>query len=429
VNVYDHIAANTRKTIALLCAFPAALFVTAYLFAILYAAVDEAAYVPEYALQITLMIYPLMILAVSIWIAVSLYKGDKMVLGMTHARRVTVEENRELFRLVENTAIMAGLPTPEIYLIEDESLNAFATGRNPGKASIALTKGIVEKLNKAELQAVIAHELAHIGNRDTLLMLITVAGIGCFLFLGEMMIRGAFAGGRRSSRGDHKATVFLLFLGIFCFVFGYLVAPVLRFALSRRREYQADATAVQITRDPVALARALAKIAYNPKTEVLTQSSLVGNMCIVNPAGYGRLYCTHPLIKDRIAALGIDASDIIMPDEVPEISDISKSRARILWFLGAFGTLGFHYFAVSRIFVGIIRSVYGLFIWCLLIACAFDKSMPRDSVYLFLVLLFIVLLFAPSMYDIIKIRRGTFKDSKGVYLKHSAFLDTAINTD
>ena len=232
-----------------------------------------------------------------------------MILKMAHARRVTFEVNRELFRLVENTAIMAGLPTPEIYLIKDESMNAFATGRKPEAASIALTDGIVKKLDKAELQAVIAHELAHIGNRDTRLMIFTIAGIGCFTFFGELLLRTALRGGRRS-RKSGKGALIILVVSIACLVFGYIVAPILRFALSRRREYQADATAVKINRDPEALSRALAKIALDPRVEVLDANPLVGNMCIANPAetmGFvgleSRLYATHPPIKDRIDAL------------------------------------------------------------------------------------------------------------------------------
>jgi len=220
-----------------------------------------------------------------------------MILGMAGARRVTFEENRELFRLVENTAIMAGLPTPEIYLIDDESLNAFATGRNPETASIALTKGIIEKLDKDELQAVIAHELAHIGNRDTRLMLIIVAGIGCFIFFGELLCQAALRG---------RGAVILSMIGTVCLVLGYLAAPILRFALSRRREYQADATAVKITCNPEALARALTKIALDPKVEIFNENPLAGNMCIANPAKVGfmsNLYCSHPSMEDRITML------------------------------------------------------------------------------------------------------------------------------
>ncbi|MCL2009996.1 MAG: M48 family metallopeptidase [Synergistaceae bacterium] len=319
--MYDHIAANNRKTVKLLCAFPVALFITVFLFAYLLTKTGVLSLAelgiaghgaPNQALELTLYVYPWMFLAAAVWIIVSYRAGGAMILGMTNARRVTLEENRDLFRLVENTAIMAGLPTPEIYLIDDEALNAFATGRKPEAASIALTAGIVKKLNKAELQAVIAHELAHIGNRDTRLMLITVAGIGCFMFFGELLCRVAFRsslrGGARGGRkgGGGKGTLLILAIGIVCLVFGYIVAPVLRLALSRRREYQADATAVKITRDPEALSRALTKISFDSKAEVLGASSLVGNMCIANPAKAGfvsRLYSTHPPIEDRVTAL------------------------------------------------------------------------------------------------------------------------------
>jgi len=281
------------------------MFATVYLLALLIVNFfGEGANSHEEALHITLNVYPWMFIVVSIWVAIAYYRGGAMLLGMAHASRVTLEENRDLFRLVENTAIMAGLPTPEIYFIEDASLNAFATGRDPKTASIALTRGIVEKLEKTELQAVIAHELAHIGNRDTRLMIITVAGIGCFLFFGELLFRVALRSGRGRKSG--KATVILLFVSIACLLFGYVIAPILRFALSRRREYQADATAVRITRDPDALVRALTKITLNPRVEAIGVSPLVGNMYIINPAKSGffsRLYCTHPPIDDRLAAL------------------------------------------------------------------------------------------------------------------------------
>jgi len=323
VNVYDHISSNGRKTVLILLAFPAALFVTLYLFAILIVKIEGArTSVTGEALQYTLMVFPWLSLVVFVWIAISFYGGGKMILGMANARHVTPEENRELYRLVENTAIMAGLPTPEIYLIEDDSLNAFATGRDPSTASVAFTRGIVKKLDKNELQAVVAHELAHIGNRDTRLMIITVAGIGCFLFLGEMLLRMAIRGGGRGrgGRNSGKGTIVIIVLAVACFVFGYVIAPILRLALSRRREYQADATAAKITRDPDALSRALTKIAINPRVESLDASPLVGNMCIANPAKpnfFRKLYCTHPQIEDRLAALKKMAGEINPQDSAP----------------------------------------------------------------------------------------------------------------
>jgi len=264
------------------------------------------------ALHVTLEIYPWVLLTAFVWVVISYYKGGAMILRMSNARLVTFRErephntrneaNRELLNLVENTAIMAGLPTPKVYVIEDKSLNAFATGREPKSASITLTRGLIKKLNKNELQAVIAHELAHIGNRDTRLKTIVIAGIGCFLFFGELLNRMV----GRGRGGRNYLTLVILVMAFTCRVFGYVVAPILRLALSRRLEYQADATAAKITRDPDALVSALAKIAANPTVEAFDSSPLVGNMCIANPAKpkfFRKLYCTHPPIEDRITAL------------------------------------------------------------------------------------------------------------------------------
>jgi len=345
MNVYDQINANNRKTAAILCAFPAALFVMVFLFSYLAVVTNIPAYVktslryltsivtifdgtlinmqdnlsqlqgvysdvsnipyPRQALDSTLAVYPWILLVTLIWIAFSYRSGAAMMMRIARAHRVTLEEYRPLCRLVENTAIMAGLPTPAVYLIKEESLNAFASGRKPEEASIALTEGLVKTLDNAELQAIIAHELAHIGNRDTRLLMITVAGIGCFTFWGELLCGG------RSGKKSGRSGISALFLGSFCLVFGYIVAPILHFALSRRREYQADATAVKITRDTNALMRALYKIAQNPMVKVLSSRPLIGSMCIANPIKPGRslmnfiskLYSTHPPIEERIAIL------------------------------------------------------------------------------------------------------------------------------
>ena len=345
MNVYDHISANNRKTAMILCAFPAALFVIVYLFSYIVILTGIPTFVRSgfrhlsgsfimhameslefdhgfdlggyltvtvpyvtQAMDFTLAVYPWVLFAAFIWIVISYRAGDSMILGMAHARHVTPDENRDLFRLVENTAISAGLPTPKIYLIRDESMNAFATGYKPEGASVAMTHGLVKKLDKTELQAVIAHELAHIGNRDTRLMTITVAGIGFFTFFGELLC-GMGAAKRSNNRGGSGALFMLA--GIAFLVFGYVVAPILRFALSRRREYQADATAVKITRDMDALSRALLKISEDSKVDAFSSCPLAGNMCIADPTirarGFmnlqNKLYSTHPSIEDRVATL------------------------------------------------------------------------------------------------------------------------------
>lgn len=346
MNVYDHIDSNNRRTLAILCAFPVALFVVVFVFFFLFAdvlqiinssfrhffvlfsisaslenmlqdpalldqhlagirAVVETSRM-EQAILHTLIVYPWIILAAFIWIAISYCKGDAMVFRMLGARRVAPGDNRALVRLVENTAIAAGLPAPEIYLIDDNAMNALAAGRSPDTASIALTRGLIEKLNKTELEAVVAHELAHIGNRDTRLMQITIEGIGFFTFFGELLIYGSF---NRKSRVSKTRSVLSLIVGLAFLTFGYFVAPILRLALSRRREYQADATAVKITRNADTLAQALSKIAASPRVDILSGCPLAGNMCIVDPTKAGsfsfmrELYATHPSVEDRISEL------------------------------------------------------------------------------------------------------------------------------
>jgi heat shock protein HtpX len=316
MNVYDEIAANDRRTIMILFAFPAALFITIFLLFLLLAKFNvlplaeleiSGTGILDEGFQFTLFVFPWVLIAAFLWIVFSYFGGGAMILDIAHAHPVTFDDDRDLYRLVENTAIMTGLPVPKIYLIDDVSMNAFATGRNPETASIALTEGLVKRLEKAELQAVIAHELAHINNRDTRLMLITIAGIGFFLFLGEILVRSTFRGSRFGrSKNSGKGALVIFAIGVACLVFGYIVAPILRFALSRRREYQADATAAKITRDPEALINALEKISDNPRVEALDASPLVGNMCIASPTELGffsKLYLTHPPIKDRVAAL------------------------------------------------------------------------------------------------------------------------------
>ena len=193
---------------------------------------------------------------------------------------------------------------------DDDSLNAFATGRDPQHASIALTKGIVKKLERVELEGVVAHELAHVENRDIRLMLLIVAGISFFTFAGEFCLRQAlYSGRRRSSKGGNGALVWLV-VGIFCMVYGYLLAPVIRFALSRQREYQADATAALTTRNPRALASALQKISGDPRVEALDKRESMAAMCIESPLAKAGLFsrlsglwATHPPIDKRIKVL------------------------------------------------------------------------------------------------------------------------------
>jgi len=224
------------------------------------------------------------------------------------AIEVSRRDQPEIYRLVENLCITRGLPVPRVYIMDDDSLNAFATGRDPQHASVALTKGIVLKLERAELEGVVAHELAHVENRDIRLMLLTVAGISFFTFIGEGLLRVGMSSRNRNQRS--KGNGVLALIGVMCLVYGDLLAPLLRLAVSRQREYQADATAALTTRNPRALARALHKIAFDSRVEALDKRESMAAMCIANPLGKAGLFshlsgllATHPPIQKRIAAL------------------------------------------------------------------------------------------------------------------------------
>ncbi|WP_424246030.1 heat shock protein HtpX [Elusimicrobium posterum] len=318
---YDHISDNKKKTVLLFILFPLVFAVTAYFFIFLATPFlgnnEQIAYQMGYqslyngfifkmANYYASYIVPICIAAAAIWIVVSLYTGDDMILKMANAREVHSVKDKEIYNLVDTVAISVGAPMPRVYIIEDNALNAFATGRTPEKSSIALTTGIIQTLNKSELEAVIAHEIAHIMNRDIRLMLITIAGISFFSVLGGIILRAAL----RSRGGkDGKGKLVLLVIGLFFILYGYLIAPLIRLALSRQREYQADASAAMMTRNPGALASALEKISGKSGMDVLKEQPAMAPMCIDSPPSAGifdklsGITSTHPPIEKRIAAL------------------------------------------------------------------------------------------------------------------------------
>jgi heat shock protein HtpX len=312
MNVYDHIDANRRRTFLILALFPLTLLALTALVCFVLAEAAELPQGSEVALGLTMKVFPWLTVAVFVWIGVSYGVGDRIILDSAAARRIEPGDDPRLFSLVENVAIMAGLPMPELYLIDDESLNAFATGRSPETASVALTKGIVAKLKPNELEAVVAHELGHVGNRDTRLMIIVVTGIAFFMFAAEICFRIAltapsrrFSGSR--SKDDGSLRAICLAVAAICWLFGLFAAPLIRMALSRNREFLADATAARITHNPDALADALQAISADPRVEVLDSRPLVGALCVANPLSRGgltaALYATHPPIEARIARL------------------------------------------------------------------------------------------------------------------------------
>ena len=242
------------------------------------------------------------------------FYSDKLVLAMAKAREVKRTDDPDLYRSVENLAIAAGLPTPKVYLIQDSAPNAFATGRDPKHAALAITTGLREKLTKPELEGVMAHELSHVGNYDIRLSTIIVVLVGVVTLLSDWMLRASFFGGRRRSNDNEgQAGAIIALVGLVLAILSPIAATLIQLAISRKREYLADASGALLTRYPEGLASALKKIAADQEPlEVANKAT--AHLYIVNPfkqnlsgrqamTGLARLFDTHPPIQDRIKRL------------------------------------------------------------------------------------------------------------------------------
>ncbi len=244
----------------------------------------------------------------------SYWYSDKIVLAMARAKPIEKKDNPELYRLVENLSITAGLPLPKIYIINESQPNAFATGRDKNHAVVAVTLGLLEKLERVELEGVIAHELAHIGNRDILLSTIIVVLVGFVALLSDLFLRFSFWGSGRNwvsgrKNGDNRIQTILMLVGIVAAILAPIAAILIQLAISRKREFLADATGALFTRYPEGLARALEKISSD-STPLKTACNSTAHLYISNPFKgkqahnwFAKLFLTHPPIKERIMAL------------------------------------------------------------------------------------------------------------------------------
>jgi heat shock protein HtpX len=236
----------------------------------------------------------------------SYYWSDKFVLGLAGAKEIKKEDNPLLFRTVENLTIASGGPVPKIYVIDDPAPNAFATGRNPEHAVVAFTTGLLEKLEKLELEGVVAHELSHIRNYDTRLMSIVVILVGTIALLADIFFRSLWWGG--GNRRDKGGGVFLL-IGIVVAILAPLAAQLIKLAVSRRREFLADASGALLTRHPDGLASALTKISQDQNT-LRRANNATAHLYIESPfrgkkakSWFVNLFSTHPSLEDRVRAL------------------------------------------------------------------------------------------------------------------------------
>ena len=235
----------------------------------------------------------------------SYWWSDKIVLSMSGAKEVTHENALELYRLVENLCITAGLPTPKIYIIDDSAPNAFATGRDPQHAVICVTTGILAKLEKVELEGVLAHELSHVGNRDILLSTVVVVLVGFIALLADWFRFSAFMGGGRRRGGDGESNAIFMIVALVLSILAPLAAMLIQLAISRKREFLADADGALLTRYPEGLARALEKISAD-SDPLEAANRATAHLYIVNPFKgnkISKLFSTHPPIEERIAKL------------------------------------------------------------------------------------------------------------------------------
>jgi len=238
------------------------------------------------------------------------YGGDKMVLGISRAKRIEKKDYPQLFNVIEELAIAGGLPMPAVYVIDDTAPNAFATGRDPKHASVAITTGLMQKLNRDELQGVMAHELSHVGNRDILYATMVGILVGSIAMMADFFLRSFLWGGgrrRRSNSEGGAAGIILIVIALALAVLAPIFAKLLQLAVSRQREYLADASAAKLTRYPEGLASALEKIAGDKEVlEVANRATQ--HLYIVNPIKpfekrASSLFSTHPPIQERIARL------------------------------------------------------------------------------------------------------------------------------
>lgn len=237
----------------------------------------------------------------------SYYYSDKIVLSLNKARPATEEENLRLVNILEALVVSAGLNTmPKLYIVEDSQPNAFATGRNPENAVICVTTGLLDKLEYYELEGVIAHEMAHIKNYDIRLSAVVSVMVGFVVMLSDWFTRIAFWGGSRDSDDDSKGNAIVMLIGLIFLILAPIFGKLMQLAISRKREFLADATAIQFTRNPDGLISALQKISDDPN-ELKSANKSTENMYIANPfrnkKKSSNLWSTHPSIEDRVEAL------------------------------------------------------------------------------------------------------------------------------
>ncbi len=345
--LYTHIQSNKRRSIALLIGLFVLVYVLVYAGALLAEVLTIGNASLDYLLHAAVYDWvkaaPFATVGTVIWIFIAYRFHQSMIDAATGARPVDRREEPRLYNLLENLCISRGITMPSLRIADDSALNAFATGMNDKQYSITVTRGLMERLNDQEIEAVLGHELTHIRNGDVRMMVIAMVIAGVISFFGEMVFRiffqsafyGGF-GGRRSARGDGEGrggAGIAIVIAIALIVVVWVLSIVIRMALSRQREYLADAGSVELTKNPDAMIMALRKI--ENRGELHAATSAVMEMCVDNPREeFSDLFATHPSVDDRVAALvkfagGRDPGPLALEptDEQPQLEDRSGTES------------------------------------------------------------------------------------------------------
>ena len=318
VGIQTQQSRNNFRSMLLLCMFPCLVVGLTYLFCFLlhYLAMndDMTTYddVISYTNSMFLHVIPYIVGGVLVWFLIAYFANTSIIDSATGAVPLQRKDNKRVYNLVENLCMSQGMKMPKIHIIYDNSLNAFASGINERTYTLTFTKGIIDKLDDEELEGVIGHELTHIRNHDVRLLIISIVFVGIFSMIAQICMRWIFYSSSPPRRRDEKnnGTIVVVLLAMVVAAIGYFFALLMRFAISRKREYMADAGSAEMTKNPLALARALRKISADPDIESVKRAD-VAQLFIEDPVqqsvglfgGLNRIFATHPPIEKRIKIL------------------------------------------------------------------------------------------------------------------------------
>lgn len=312
VGIHTHQVNNNMKSILLLCCFPMLVVAMVWLFWFIMVMAGEEYADLDVVNQKTIECLPLVLGAVGIWFVVAYFINDATIRHATQAKPLERRDNMRVYNIVENLCIAGGMNMPKVYVVEDQQLNAYASGINESTYAVTVTRGILNRLNDDELAGVIGHELTHIKNRDTRVLIVSIVFVGIFSMVAQIAFRSfLYGGGRRRSKDDNNNAALGMLVAAILAIIAYVFALLTRFAISRKREYMADAGGAELCGNPLALASALRKISGDPGLDNVGRSD-VAQLFICRPdemqenfleSALSSMFSTHPDTKKRIAYL------------------------------------------------------------------------------------------------------------------------------